>query len=136
LAISKCVVVGVTMLSASLAAAASAMELKMRSLVFLGDFAGGFGVRVVNAGEFNLSGGGEFGVNARVMLAERAGAEDGDFDFCHARSLPATGGNLNQKFVARRRRRFFKGDYFPSQPSRPSRDIGPTFNFQPATCNR
>ncbi len=57
-------------------------------LVFLRDFAGGFGVRVENAGEFHLSGGVEFGINAGVMLAERAGAQDGDFDFCHARSLP------------------------------------------------
>ena len=80
LAMSKCVVVGVTMFSASLAAAASAMELKTRSIVFRGDFAGGFGVGVVNAGEFDLSGGGEFGINADVMLPERAGAEDGDFD--------------------------------------------------------
>ena len=57
-------------------------------LVFLGDFAGGFGVSIVNAGEFHLAGGVEFGINAGVMLTERAGAEDGDFDFCHARSLP------------------------------------------------
>ena len=57
-------------------------------LVFRGDFAGGFGVRVVNAGEFHRAGGVEFGINAGVMLAERAGAENGDFDFCHARSLP------------------------------------------------
>ena len=76
---SKCVVVGVTMFSASLAAAASAMEVKDVRVVFLGDFAGGFGVRVENAGEFHLAGGGEFGINAGVMLAERAGAEDGDF---------------------------------------------------------
>jgi len=71
---SKCVVVGVTMLSASLAAAASAMELKMCRLCFSAIF------RAVSACEF--------GINAGVMLAERAGAEDGDFDFFHARSLP------------------------------------------------
>ena len=74
-------------------------------LVFLGDFAGGFGVRVVNAGEFHLAGGVEFGINAGVMLAERAGAEDGDFDFCHARSLPVNSGNGNQKCRAKARRR-------------------------------
>src|SRR5665213_627012 len=56
--------------------------------MFLRDFAGGFGVHVVNAGEFHLPGGVEFGINAGVMLTERAGAEDGDFDFCHGRSLP------------------------------------------------
>jgi hypothetical protein len=44
------------------------------------DFAGGFGARVEYAGEFNQTGGGEFGVNADVVLAERPGAEDGDFD--------------------------------------------------------
>jgi 2'-5' RNA ligase len=32
------------------------------------------------------------------MLAERTGAEDGDFDFCHARSLPAIGLPENQKY--------------------------------------
>jgi hypothetical protein len=42
---------------------------------------------IVNAGEFDLSGGMEFGVNTGVMLTERTGAEDGDFDFCHARRL-------------------------------------------------
>ena len=57
-------------------------------LVFRGDGAGGFGVRVVNAGEFDVAGGVEFGINAGVMLTERAGAENGDFDFCHAQSLP------------------------------------------------
>ena len=62
-------------------------------LVFLCDFAGGFGVRVVNAGEFHRAGGVEFGVDAGVVLAEGTGAEHGDFYFCHARSLPATGGN-------------------------------------------
>ena len=50
-------------------------------IVLRGDFAGRVGVGVVNAGEFDLSGGGEFGVDANVILAERAGAEDGDFDF-------------------------------------------------------
>jgi hypothetical protein len=55
--------------------------------VFLGDFAGGFSVRVVNAGKFHFAGGVEFGVDARVMLTERAGAKDGDFDLCHARSV-------------------------------------------------
>ena len=58
-------------------------------LVFLGDFAGRLGVRVENAGEFHLAGGVEFGINARVVLAEGAGPQHGDFDFCHARSLPA-----------------------------------------------
>jgi len=57
-------------------------------LVFLRDFARRFRVRVVNAGEFNRPGSVEFGIDAGVMLTERAGAEDGDFDFCHARSLP------------------------------------------------
>ena len=84
--------VGVTMFSASLAAAASAMELKTRGVVFGGDFAGGVGVGVENAGELNLPGGGEFGVNAGVILSERADAEDGHADFrdcgCHAASLP------------------------------------------------
>jgi hypothetical protein len=38
----------------------------------------------------------EFGVNAGVMLTERAGAEDGDFYFCHARSLPVKSPAENQ----------------------------------------
>ena len=49
-------------------------------VVFGGDFAGGLGVGVINAGEFDLSGGGQFGVDADVFFAERAGAEDGHFD--------------------------------------------------------
>ena len=62
-------------------------------VVFGGDFAGGVGVRVKNAGEFHQTGGGEFGVNADVFLAERTGAEDGDFDLrCHAGSLPVKQG--------------------------------------------
>ena len=60
-------------------------------LVFCGDGARGFGVRIVNAGEFNGPSGVEFGVNAGVMLTERPGAENGDFDLCHARSLPEVG---------------------------------------------
>ena len=59
--------------------------------VFGGDFAGGVGGRVVNAGEFHLAGGGQFGVDADVFFAQRAGAEDGDANFvdsCHAASLP------------------------------------------------
>jgi len=57
-------------------------------LMFLGDFFGGVPVRIVNAGEFNVTGGVEFGINAGVMLTEGTSAEHGDFDFCHARSLP------------------------------------------------
>ena len=45
-----------------------------------GDFGRGVGVGVKHAGEFDLAGGGEFGVDANVLLAERAGAEHGDFD--------------------------------------------------------
>ena len=45
-----------------------------------GDFSGGVGIRVENAGEFDKTCGGEFGVNADMVLAERTGAEDGDFD--------------------------------------------------------
>ena len=77
---SKCVVVGVTMFSASLAAAASAMELKTRALCFAAILRAVSALRVENAGEFHLAGGGEFRINADVILAERAGAEDGDFD--------------------------------------------------------
>jgi hypothetical protein len=52
------------------------------------DFAGSIRIRVENAGEFHQTGGGEFGVNADVILTERAGAKNGDFDFCcHAGSL-------------------------------------------------
>ena len=101
---SKCVVVGVTMFSASLAAAASAMEAKTRSLCFAAILRAVSACGVVNAGEFHQAGGVEFGIDAGVMLAERAGAENGDFDFCHARSLPVNGGNLNQKCRAKMRR--------------------------------
>jgi hypothetical protein len=38
----------------------------------------------------------EFGVDAGVMLSEGTGAENGDFDFGHARSLPANGGAENE----------------------------------------
>ena len=49
-------------------------------IMFGGDFAGGFGRRIVNAGEFNLSRRRQLGVDADVVLSERPGAEDGDFD--------------------------------------------------------
>ena len=55
------------------------------------DFSGGVGIRVENAGEFDKTGGGEFGVNADMVLAERTGAKDGYPDFvvgCHDPSLP------------------------------------------------
>ena len=48
--------------------------------MFGGDFAGGVGIGVENSGEFDVSGGGEFGVDANVMLSERAGSQNGDFD--------------------------------------------------------
>ena len=44
------------------------------------NFPGGVGIRVENAGELHQTGAGEFSVNADVVLAERAGAENGDFD--------------------------------------------------------
>ena len=53
--------------------------------MFLGNLAGRFRVRVVYPGELHLAGGVEFGVDAGVMLPERAGAENGDFDLCHGR---------------------------------------------------
>ena len=49
-------------------------------LKFLADLARGLGVRVKNAGEFHAAGGVQFGINPRMMLAERTRAEDGDFD--------------------------------------------------------
>ena len=49
--------------------------------MFLGDFARGLRVRVKNAGEFHDARRVQFGINPRVMLAERTGAENGDFDF-------------------------------------------------------
>ena len=48
--------------------------------MFLRNLAGGFRVGVVYAGEFHLTGGGEFRIDAGMMLTERPGAEDGDFD--------------------------------------------------------
>ncbi len=45
-----------------------------------GDAARGLGIGVENAGEFDLAGLGEFGVNAGVFLAERTHAEDGHSD--------------------------------------------------------
>ena len=43
--------------------------------VFCGDFAGGFGGGVIDAGELHLAGGGEFGIDAGVFLAERTDAQ-------------------------------------------------------------
>ena len=54
--------------------------IKNARTVFGGDFARGVGVGVEDAGEFHLAAGGEFGVDADVVLSQRAGAEDGDFD--------------------------------------------------------
>jgi len=49
-------------------------------IVFGGDFAGRVGLGVEDAGEFNLAGGCKFSVNADVVLSQRPGAENGDFD--------------------------------------------------------
>lgn len=69
-------------------------------LVFLRDATGGFRVGVVDACEFDLASGVKFGINAGVMLTERPGAENGDFDFCHARSLPVNAAVENSKHFA------------------------------------
>src|SRR5664280_1032748 len=68
--------------------------------MFRGDFFCRVGMRVENSREFDLSRFFECGINPRMMLTERAGAEDGDFDFCHARSLPVRDKNLNVNFAA------------------------------------
>ena len=81
MASSKCVVVGVTMLTASLAAAASATEAKARTPYFWANLLRGLGDGVVDADELDLPRGGQLGVNAHMLLAQRAGAEDGHFDF-------------------------------------------------------
>ena len=80
LASSKCVVVGVTMFTASLAAAASASGAERADAVFLGESLRGLGNRVVNPGKLDLPRRGQLGVNPHVLLAERAGAEDGHLD--------------------------------------------------------
>ncbi len=49
-------------------------------IMFGGDFARGVGLDVEDAGEFHLAGCGEFSVNADVVLSQRPGAENGDFD--------------------------------------------------------
>jgi hypothetical protein len=48
---------------------------------FLGDPAGGVGNHIIDTDELDFAGGREFGVDAGVFLAQRAGAEDGDADF-------------------------------------------------------
>ena len=58
--------------------------IKNARLIFLRNFAGGFGVRIKNSGELDKPGVVKFGIDAGMMLTERTGAEDGDFDFCHA----------------------------------------------------
>ena len=45
-----------------------------------GDSSGGIGVGVKNAGEFDVTGGGQFGIDADVFLAERTGAQNSDLD--------------------------------------------------------
>ena len=50
-------------------------------LKFLAYLARRLGVRVKNAGEFHDARRVQFGINPRVMLTERTGAENGDFDF-------------------------------------------------------
>jgi hypothetical protein len=48
---------------------------------FLSDAAGSVGSDIVHSGKLNFAVVGEFSVDARVFLAERSGAEDGDTDF-------------------------------------------------------
>ena len=52
--------------------------VKDANVVSGGDFLGGFGGHVVNAGEINLAGCGQAGINPRVFLAERAHAQNSD----------------------------------------------------------
>jgi hypothetical protein len=85
-----------------------------------GDFAAGVGIRVEHAGEFHQTGGGELGVNADVVLAERAGAKNGDFDFCcHAGSL---------KFRVHSSK-FKVADDFP-KPKLPARKVPAAWNAE------
>jgi len=59
-----------------------------RDAKFLSDAAGGVRDDIMNTGELDFAGVGQLGVNARVLLAERAGAKDGDADFvCAARCV-------------------------------------------------
>jgi len=50
-------------------------------VMFVGDFFGGLGVDVENAGELDFAGGGEFGVEAGVFLAEGTCSENCDADW-------------------------------------------------------
>ena len=68
-------------------------RIKHPDIVFGGDFAGGFQVGVKEAGELHEAGGGEFGVQARVLLAERPNAQHRDAKFVvdvKSTALPAT----------------------------------------------
>jgi hypothetical protein len=68
--------------------AASAMELKTCSLCFAAILRAESACASKMPANSTVAGGFlEFGIDARVMLSERAGAEDGDFDLCHARSV-------------------------------------------------
>ena len=59
---------------------------------FGGNFAGGVGIGVVNAGKLDLTGIGQFHVKAGVMLPQRADTQNGHSNFrvgsCHEPSLP------------------------------------------------
>ena len=78
LASSKWVVVGVTMLTASLAAAASATEPKARTRYFSANLARGFGRDIIHPDKLHLARRRQLGINPHVLFAQRAGAEHGD----------------------------------------------------------
>ena len=79
LAMSKCVVVGVTMFSASLAAAASAMEAKTCSLCLAAILRAVSALRIVNAGEFNQ--------RRRRGVRNKCGRDAGRASRCRGRRL-------------------------------------------------
>lgn len=81
-----------------------------------GVLGGGFLVHIVDAHEFDRASSSEFGVNAGVLLAKRAGADDRDAEFrlgwgfdnrsSHAASVPLTRGTDNEQLGANQRLAF------------------------------
>ena len=70
---------------------------KDADVVTIGHAPGGFGLDIIDSGEFECADFGQFGVDAGVFLAERSGAENGYANFCgsgrlielgHGASLP------------------------------------------------